>query len=104
MKRGKWIAAIAALAIGLSAGAAAEEHDGNRREGDQARYSQRDTRERAQVWNNGYRDNDDGYRDNDQRSRDREWREREQRRDRNQDRRDRDHARGNQRDWGRAPR
>jgi hypothetical protein len=104
MKRGKWIAAVAALAIGLSAGAAAEEHHGNRQERDEARYSQRDNRDRAQVWNNGYRDNDDRYRDNDQRSRGREWREQEQRRDRNQDRSDRDHDRGNQREWSRGPR
>ena len=93
MKRGKWIAATAVLAIGLSAGAFAQDQPSNRREGDRTVYSQRDTRDRAQAWNNGYRDDGDRYRrDDDDRGR---YRDRD---DRDHQVRNRDH---NDRNYGR---
>ena len=97
MKRGKWIAATMALAIGLSAGAFADSHprDHDRRDG--RTYTQRDRGDRAQTWNNGYYDN--GYRDNDdyrardgysqQRDRDARSHDRDRDRGRDHDRRDR---------------
>ena len=103
MKRGKWIAATIALALGLSAGAFADNHprDEGRRDG-RATYTQRDGRGCAQTRNNGYYGN--GYRDNDDyrdgnwysRERDRDFRSRD--RDRGgahgrRDQRDRDHDR-----------
>jgi hypothetical protein len=106
MKRGKWIVATAMLALGLSAGAFAENQPsdgGGNREG--AFYTQRDTRGRAQAWNNGYRDNDDRdrirnnrYGDRDDSYRDRDDHDRQAR---NRDHGDRDHGRKDRDDRGR---
>ena len=90
MKRGKWIVATMMLALGLSAGAFAEnkpwDNGGGR---DRAVYTQRDTRDRVQAWNNGYRDGDDHYRDRDDyRDRDNHYRDRDHH-DRDRGRRDR---------------
>ena len=104
MKRGKWITATMALAVGLSAGAFADSHprEDGRRDG-QATYTRQDGRDRAQTGNNGYygngrRDNDDYYggnryprgrdRENHGRTRDRgRDHDRKDSRDRNRDRR-----------------
>jgi hypothetical protein len=97
MKRGRWIAATMALAIGLSAGAFADSHPREQKRDGQATYSRRDRGDRSQAWNNGYYDN--GYRDNDDyrggnwysRDRDRQVRshDRDGDRDRDHDGRDR---------------
>lgn len=98
MKRGKWIMATAALALGLSAGAFAQDqprYDGRGR--DAARYAERDDRGGVQTWNNNYRDDGDRYR---YRDRDRDRYDRDhQTRDR--DHRDRDHVRRDRDDRGR---
>ncbi len=106
MKRGKWIAATMALAIVLSAGAFADSHprDDAGRDG-QAAYTQRDSDDRAQTWNNGYYDN--GYRDRDDyRARDGYSQERDRdarRHDHDRDR-GRDHDRRDRRDRDRDAR
>lgn len=97
MKRGKWIVATAALALGLSAGAFAQDqsrYEG--REGDAARYTQRDNRDRAQAWNNNYRHDGDRYSYRD--SRDRYDRDHQMR---DRDHHDRDHGRRDRDDRGR---
>jgi hypothetical protein len=98
MKCGKWIGGTAALALGLSAGAFAQDHpryDG--RDGDAARYTQRDNRDRAPAWNNDYRADGDrySYRDGDRDRHDRDHRMRDR------DHHDRDHARRDRDDRGR---
>jgi len=96
------------LALGLSAGAFAQDQRwDNGRNRDGTVYTQRDGRDRAQTWNNGYRDNDDrtrndGYRDRDDGYRDRDdrgvYRDRDDRyRNHDRGRRDRD-DRGRDRD------
>jgi hypothetical protein len=100
MKRGKWIAATAALAIGLSAGAFAQDQARQGRDRNRTVYSQRDTRDRTQVWNNNYRGDGDRYSDRDGHDRYRDRYDRDhQMRDR--DHRDRDHARRDRDDRGR---
>ena len=101
MKCGKWIVGTAALALGLSAGAFAQDHpryDG--RDGDAARYTQRDNHDRAPAWNNDYRADGDrySYRDGDRDRRDRHDRDH---RMRDRDHHDRDHARRDRDDRGR---
>ncbi len=100
MKRSKWMAATAALAIALSTGAFAENrHQRAPRDDDNARYTQPYNGEREGVWNNGYRD--DGYRDNGYRDyrdyrnsyRDGDHDRDDGRRVRDRDHRDRDHGR-----------
>jgi len=99
MKRGKWIVATAALALGLSAGAFAQDQSRyNDRDGDAGRYTQRDNRDRAQAWNNNYRDDGDRYSYRDSRDRDRNDRDHQMR---NRDHRDRDHGRRDRDDRGR---
>lgn len=103
MKLGKWIVATAALALGLSAGAFAQDqprYDG--RGGDAARYTQRDERARSEAWNNNYRD-DGGrynYRDGHDSDRDRYDRDRHMSDIDHRDR-DRDHGRRDRDDRGR---
>jgi hypothetical protein len=85
MKAGKWIVATAMLAMALSAGAFAEDHDWNRSRGrDDTPYTIYH-RDRDDRWNNGYRDRDDRYRNNGYRA-DRDH----QRRDRDNHGQDRD--------------
>jgi hypothetical protein len=104
MKRSKWIVATAALAIGLSAGAFAENQpQRDRRDDDNVRYTQQYNRERDGAWNNGYRDN--GYRDY-RDSRGNSYRDVDHDRDdgrrvRNRDHSDRDHGRRDRDDRGR---
>lgn len=93
MKRGKWIAAMALLTLALSAGAFAQEQRWDNGRNRNGYLYQRDTRDRAQTWNQGYRGNDardrawnDSYRDRDDRYRDRD------------DHRDRDHHNRGRRD------
>jgi hypothetical protein len=101
MKRGKWIAATAALAIGLSAGAFAQDQAWQGRDRNRNVYSQRDTRDRAQAWNNNYRGDGDRYSDRDSHDRDRDHYVFRDRQTRDRDHRDRDHARRDRDDRGR---
>lgn len=107
MKRGKWVMATA-LALGLSAGAFAQNQSWDYgRNRDDAIYSQRDARDRAGAWSNGYREDDDrgraqawnnSYGDRDDHYRDRDDHDRQAR---NRDHHDRDHARRDRDDRGR---
>ena len=100
MKPGKKMAATAALAIGLSAGAFAQDQAWQARDRNRTVYSQRDTRDRAQAWDNNYRGDGDRYSDRDSHDRDGDRYARDrQRRDR--DHHDRDHARRDRDDRGR---
>jgi hypothetical protein len=102
MKRSKWMAATATLAIALSTGAFAETRpQRDRRDEDNARYTQPYSGEREGVWNNDYRDN--GYRDysNYRNSyRDGDHDRDDGRRVRDRDHRDRDHGRRDRDDGG----
>jgi hypothetical protein len=98
MKRGKKIVAVAALALGVSGAAFSQEQRWENGQNHDGYIYQRDTRDRAQARNDGYRDNDDRdrARNNSYRDRDDSYRDRGDYRDRDdhyrgRDHRDRDH-------------
>jgi hypothetical protein len=93
MKRWKWILATAALMIGVTGGAFAEEQRGNDRRDTDEVYAQR--YERNRNYNRKYSRND-SYRDRDgDRDDQGNWRQRQ-----NRDNRDQDHFRRDGRDRG----
>lgn len=102
MKRSKWMAATAMLAIALSTGAFAENQpQRDRSDHDDARYTQSYNREREGVWNNGYRVNGNrDYRNYRSSYRDGDHDRDDGRRVRDRDHRDRDHGRRDRDDGG----
>ena len=90
----KSIIGTLALAIGLSAGAFAQDQYRQRdRARNDAAYNQRYSRDGDDAWNNNYRDRDDRERD-----RDRDRRDRDDAYSRDRHNRDRDNRRGDRDD------